>query len=95
MTRTFPGTAVCPIFIGRQLNLTALSLLIDGLKSEEGQVVLLSGEAGIGKSRLVAEAKTYAAARSLTWHCSSLPWQTSLQPSRLTLNRRSDGSLPS
>jgi predicted ATPase len=65
MTRTFPGTAVCPIFIGRQLNLTALSLRIDSLKSEQGQVVLLSGEAGIGKSRLVAEAKTYAAAHDV------------------------------
>src|ERR1700687_4913940 len=59
-TRTFPGTMVCPIFIGRQLDLTALYLLIDRLKSGQGHVVLISGEAGIGKSRLVAEAKTYA-----------------------------------
>jgi predicted ATPase len=65
MTRTFPGTVVCPIFIGRQLDLTALYLLIDRLKSEQGQVVLLSGEAGIGKSRLVAEATTYAAAHDV------------------------------
>ncbi len=65
MTRAFPGTVVCPIFIGRQLDLTALYLLIDRLKSEQGQMVLLSGEAGIGKSRLVAEAKAYAAAHDV------------------------------
>ncbi len=54
---------VCPIVIGRTAELTALHLLIDRAKSGKGQVVLLSGEAGIGKSRLVAEAKTDATAQ--------------------------------
>ncbi|GAC1348583.1 MAG: hypothetical protein NVSMB27_16870 [Ktedonobacteraceae bacterium] len=54
---------VCPIMIGRMHELTALSQLLDRAKSGEGQVVLLSGEAGIGKSRLVTEAKTYAASQ--------------------------------
>jgi hypothetical protein len=49
---------ICPILIGRQLELTTLRALIDQTKG--GQVVLISGEAGIGKSRLVAEAKAYA-----------------------------------
>jgi predicted ATPase len=65
MTRSFHGTVVCPSFIGRQLDLTALQLLIDREIGGQGRVVLLSGEAGIGKSRLVAEAKIYAAARDV------------------------------
>src|SRR6266487_594432 len=51
---------VCPVLIGRAADLAALHLLIDQTKSGEGQVALVSGEAGIGKSRLVSEAKTYA-----------------------------------
>jgi DNA-binding CsgD family transcriptional regulator len=51
---------ICPILIGRQSELTTLRALIDQAKSTQGQVVLISGEAGIGKSRLVAEAQMYA-----------------------------------
>src|ERR1700686_4972623 len=51
---------VCPILIGRAVNLTALHVLVDQAKQGEGQVALVSGEAGIGKSRLVAEVKTHA-----------------------------------
>jgi predicted ATPase len=52
---------VCPVLIGRSTDLTALHTLIDQAKRGEGPVALISGEAGIGKSRLVAEAKAYAA----------------------------------
>src|SRR5712692_6602114 len=52
---------MCPVLIGRAHDLTSLRLLVDRAKSGEGQVTLVSGEAGIGKSRLVAEVKTYAA----------------------------------
>src|SRR2546430_1977899 len=55
---------VCPVLIGRAADLTALHVLIDQAKRGEGQVALISGEAGIGKSRLVTEAKTYAASQS-------------------------------
>src|SRR6266700_2681004 len=54
---------ICPIVIGRTAELTALHLLLERAKSGKGQVALLSGEAGIGKSRLAAEAKTYATAQ--------------------------------
>ncbi len=54
---------VCPILIGRVADLTALQVLIDQAKQGEGQVALISGEAGIGKSRLVAEVKTSAASQ--------------------------------
>jgi DNA-binding CsgD family transcriptional regulator/tetratricopeptide (TPR) repeat protein len=58
---TLFGTPIsCPVLIGRTAELTAIHLLIDRARSGKGQMVLLSGEAGIGKSRLVAEAKTYA-----------------------------------
>ena len=51
---------VCPVLIGREADLTALQVLIDQAKRGERQVALISGEAGIGKSRLAAETKTYA-----------------------------------
>jgi DNA-binding CsgD family transcriptional regulator len=63
MTVSFTKPVVCPILIGRTPDLAALHLLIDQAKSGKGQVALLSGEAGIGKSRLVTEAKTYASAQ--------------------------------
>src|SRR5437588_6174196 len=54
---------VCPVLIGRAADLTAIHMLIDQAKQGIGQVALVSGEAGIGKSRLVAEGKTYALAQ--------------------------------
>ena len=54
---------VCPVVIGRSAELAALHRLLDRAKGGTGQLALLSGEAGIGKSRLVAEAKTYATAQ--------------------------------
>ena len=51
---------ICPTLIGRASQLATLHLLVEQAKRGEGHVVLISGEAGIGKSRLVAEAKTYA-----------------------------------
>jgi predicted ATPase/DNA-binding NarL/FixJ family response regulator len=52
---------MCPVLIGRVHDLTTLRLFVDRAQGGQGQVALLSGEAGIGKSRLVAEVKTYAA----------------------------------
>src|SRR5438128_737381 len=54
---------MCPVFIGRALERDALHQLIDRTRSGQGQVALVCGEAGIGKSRLVAEAKISAAQR--------------------------------
>jgi predicted ATPase/DNA-binding CsgD family transcriptional regulator len=53
---------ICPVVIGRTDELTAIHQLIEITKSGQGQVALLSGEAGIGKSCMVKEAKSYAAA---------------------------------
>jgi len=62
MEAGFTPPIMCPVLIGRVQHLTHLRLLIDRAKSGQGQVALLSGEAGIGKSRLVAEVKTEALA---------------------------------
>ena len=59
---TLLGTPIsCPALIGRTTDLATLHQFIDQAKGGRGHVALISGEAGIGKSRLVAEAKTYAA----------------------------------
>ena len=52
---------ICPTLVGRAEHLSTLHLLVEQAKQGEGHVVLISGEAGIGKTRLVHEAKTYAA----------------------------------
>ncbi|MGH2514716.1 MAG: ATP-binding protein, partial [Ktedonobacterales bacterium] len=60
-----PGAIVCPVFIGRQPDLSALRALIDRQQRGQGHMILVSGEAGIGKSRLLAETKAYAAAHNV------------------------------
>jgi hypothetical protein len=54
METSFHKSVVCPVLIDRVSELATLNALIDLANSGRGQVVLLSGEAGIGKSRLVA-----------------------------------------
>src|SRR5438045_9272144 len=50
----------CPEVIGRAIELAFLErVLRDGMRAG-GQVVLLSGDAGIGKTRLIATAKASA-----------------------------------
>ena len=63
---------LCPILIGRGPYLSALHDCIDEAASGHGRVVLVAGEAGIGKSRLISEAGIYASAcglRIVTGHC--------------------------
>src|SRR5690242_5101753 len=60
MPTPFHKPVVCPVLIDRVDELTALYALIDQANSGRGQVVLLCGEAGVGKSRLVAETKAHA-----------------------------------
>ncbi len=63
---TLFGTPIsCPVLIGRTTDLEILHRLIEQAKGGKGHVALISGEAGIGKSRLVAEAKTYAASHDI------------------------------
>jgi DNA-binding CsgD family transcriptional regulator len=61
MTAAMPPVFICPALIGRERDLTALQVLIDQERNGEGKAIIISGEAGIGKSRLVAEVKAAAA----------------------------------
>jgi DNA-binding CsgD family transcriptional regulator/tetratricopeptide (TPR) repeat protein len=51
--------------IERSADLEALQTLVQRAKQGQGNCILVSGEAGIGKSRLIAEAKTFAATQGL------------------------------
>src|SRR5690349_5094025 len=53
---------VCPLLLGRSAHLDALNAIVSQVRAGQGRAVLLSGEAGIGKSRLAAEVKAQALA---------------------------------
>src|SRR5215216_4458364 len=56
----FDKSVVCPVLIGRENDLQRLDRLMTQSQEGKGQIALISGEAGIGKSRLVREAKARA-----------------------------------
>ncbi len=63
MTLAVDTPIICPVLIGRDQELAALGHLLNQTSSGQGQMLLLCGEAGIGKSRLVAELKTSSTAQ--------------------------------
>ncbi len=75
--------------VGRETEVVTLKGFVDGLLRGEGTTVLLTGEAGIGKTRVSDEMKAYAAlrgARVLTGRCQEseggapyAPWVQLLQ----------------
>ena len=61
-----------PALIGRAAEREALYRLIDHSSTGQMRIALVSGEAGVGKSRLVAEGMAYAAGQGflvLRGHC--------------------------
>src|SRR5260370_33896936 len=60
MTTVFEKPVVCPVLIGRAAYVRVLTRCIAEARGRQGRAVLVAGEAGIGKSRLVAGAKTCA-----------------------------------
>jgi DNA-binding CsgD family transcriptional regulator len=49
------GTVLCPVVVGRTVERGVLSTALDAAAHGAGATILLSGEAGVGKSRLVRE----------------------------------------
>lgn len=72
MTSPVDAPMVCPVVVGRAPQLAALAAHLDALRSGCGGTVLIAGEAGIGKSRLVGELRAQAELRDvrvLTTRC--------------------------
>jgi serine/threonine protein kinase/tetratricopeptide (TPR) repeat protein len=63
--RTPPESRKVLTLIDRESEMEALKKFVDRTLGGEGGLVLLSGEAGIGKTRLAEEAKTYATLRGM------------------------------
>jgi DNA-binding CsgD family transcriptional regulator len=55
-----------PVFVGRESSLATLGAALDHAAAGDGSAVLLAGESGIGKSRLVAELSSRARGRGFT-----------------------------
>src|SRR5579864_2053689 len=96
MTAVFETPVVCPVLIGRTAYVQALTRCIAEARGGRGQMVLVVGEAGIGKSRLVAEAKTRAGDEGLfvlQGNCfepdRSLPYEPLLDMLRVLVSRQS------
>ncbi|HEY8742180.1 MAG TPA: AAA family ATPase, partial [Chloroflexota bacterium] len=53
----FAGSLVCPVLVGRVAQVDLLLRLAERAWAGRGQTAVIGGEAGIGKSRLVAEVK--------------------------------------
>src|SRR5437667_1899604 len=57
---------VCPVLIGREIELTELEDALLAANRGDGQIVLLAGEAGVGKSRLATEVQRRAVKIGIT-----------------------------
>ena len=75
LTAEMSGRAASPVLVGRDEPMAALDAAFDRVRQGGPTAVLLGGEAGVGKSRLVSEfgqAVTAAGARVLTGGCLEL-----------------------
>ena len=64
MNSRFSKPFVSPVIVGREAHLQALDSAIHSVAQGLGQIVLLAGDAGIGKSRVVQEAIAQASSRN-------------------------------
>ena len=62
---SLPGVVRCPLVVGRDAELAAISALLDAVGSGSGGALMLDADAGLGKSRLVAEAVVGARAAGI------------------------------
>ncbi len=57
---SYDQSVICPVLVGRASAVQAIGRRLDLVRGGNGQVVVLAGEAGLGKSRLAAEVKRMA-----------------------------------
>src|SRR5215831_19233533 len=72
MEERFTPSVICPTLIGREGDLAALQWLVVETKRGQGRVAFVSGEAGVGKSRLMTETAHFARQQGffyLQGHC--------------------------
>ncbi len=96
MIPSLPWSVVSPLVVGRAPLLAALDEVLDQTIAGTGRTILLGGEAGVGKTRLVDEAKRRARDRGmaiLEGHCLEpdrvLPYRPVLDLLRALLAGRS------
>src|SRR5437879_5716537 len=65
MTAKLDSPLSCPVVVGRTAPLETLERLLRDAHAGQGTALLISGEAGIGKTRLVSEARAQAVALGL------------------------------
>ena len=65
--RRRPGTAVDRPLVGRDTELQVVGAALDATEGGAGTVIALTGEPGMGKSRLLAEVRTWATGRGMRW----------------------------
>ena len=66
MVEFHPTLDIGRVFIGRQRELAELKAALDRALSGQGQLVMLAGEPGIGKTRTIQELASYAENRGAT-----------------------------
>jgi DNA-binding CsgD family transcriptional regulator len=65
-------SVVSPVFVGRRADLDAVAAAFEQAGSGEPAVVIVSGEAGVGKTRLVEEAIAHTGGRVIVGGCVEL-----------------------
>jgi DNA-binding CsgD family transcriptional regulator len=92
---------VCPVLVGREHELAVLEHQLSGALAARGHTVLLTGDAGVGKSRLAAEIRVRAASRGmavLQGRCfepdRSLPYAPLIDLLRACLGARAPAAVP-
>ena len=65
MAATLESPLVCPVLVGRDACIAAVDRTLDDVQAGRGRTLLISGEAGIGKSRLIAALRDRAAGAAL------------------------------
>lgn len=100
MWRATIGTVRCPVLVGRERELSALHDAVEAAHRGQGAWISVTGEAGVGKTRLVAEfghVSSQGHARVVTGRCSSVDRSTPYRPFAevlLTLSADLPGGIP-